>query len=161
MVNLLQITIKAKYQRNISARLIKFCLTKSTILNRRISPVLHQVKNLKSYHLYKNQCLNLESRNIQTIITKVKMILCFIQYAPPCILDSVTRWSLTGQLHSPGTLPLWRKSVVPNGLEDEWVPEPVRMLWERKTLLPLPRLKFQLLNCPTYISLLFLFLAFM
>jgi len=47
MVNLLQITIKANYQRNISARLIKFGLTESTILKRRISPVLHQVKTLK------------------------------------------------------------------------------------------------------------------
>jgi len=54
MVNLLQITIKAKYQRNISARLIKFGLTEFTILMRRISPVLHQVKTLKFYHLYKN-----------------------------------------------------------------------------------------------------------
>jgi len=51
---------------------------------------------------------------------------------------------------------LWKKSVVPNGLEDEWVPEPVRMLWERKNLLLLPRLEFQLLNCPTYITLLIL-----
>lgn len=145
MVNLLQITIKAKYQRDTSARLIKFGLTESTILKRSISPVFHQVKTLRFY--------NLESHNIQIIITKVKMILCFIQYAPPCILDSVNRWSLTRQLHSRGTLPLWKKPVVPNGMEDEWVPEPVRMLWVRKNLLPLPRLEFQLLNCPTYIAL--------
>jgi len=54
MVNLLQITIKAKYQWNISARLIKFGLTEYTILKRRIRPVLHQVKTLKFHHLYKN-----------------------------------------------------------------------------------------------------------
>jgi hypothetical protein len=69
---------------------------------------------------------------------------------------TVTGWQLTGQLHPPDTLTLWKRSVVPNGLEDEWIPEPVRMLWEKKNLLPLPRLEFQLLCCPTHITLLIL-----
>jgi hypothetical protein len=44
--------------------------------------------------------------------------------------------------------------VVPTGLEDQWVPEPVRMLCERKILFPIPRLEFQLLSCPTHTILL-------